>query len=774
MTFPYNSFEDAAIASNLISDDEETDRCMAEAVLNLMPSQLRTMFALLCSMTDIGRPLQLFNRYKDSLIEDLLRTMTPKDALNKLLLILDDIFRTSGTSCEKMGLQTPTNVEEIVDFGTINQLTRESLNNGQKILFDTIMEAIQDNSKSRFFFINAHGGTGKTFLFSVLISELKRKKMFALPVAFSGIAATLLEDGRTVHSRFKLPVPLLDTSVSFHRMNTKDTEFIRRSSLIIWDEAPMAPALALNCVDRLLRQIMKEPGIIFGGKVVVMGGDFRQILPVVQGGGRVDIVNSCIKRSKQWREVEQLSLTENMRAEKDELEFAEWLLRLGDGLLPIENAISPYAIQIPDHMIAQKNIEDEIFGEKIVIEQIESLSSSVILCPTNEDTFEMNTKVMNKLEGESKTYISLDEIECDKEEEVDHFPLEFVHKQTPSGLPPHELTLKIGAIVMLIRNINPSKGLCNGTRLIVTEMHENFIMARKVNSPSNLAVALPRISLSPTDTGLPFKLKRKQIPVRPSFAMTINKAQGQTFDKVGLYLPSSVFSHGQLYVCFSRVRRAADVKVQITDTDIQGKFPRWKGILTSNIVWPEVLEPSLIRTEITKCEETDSSSDTEIEDDLTPVPSPKRASLSDGFFKGHNQSTGLSQTMSSVNIVSNPILIELHETISSQTFPLDFGQFSVSRTEFDILAGLSTERQVSDEIVNAFLKLLCDTYTTAGATSISSTLFTLALEGQLDRYEDHNLISADLIFQPVVDSGHWVLIVYEKRTKVVTVLRQYE
>ena len=767
----YDTFEDAAIASNFISNDEETEDCMAEAVLNLMAPQLRTMFALLCAMTDIGKPLQLFNNYKHNMMEDFLRSMTEVEALNKLLQTLDEIFRTSGTSCDQMGLPQPQYIAEIVNFNTNEMFTRDSLNRGQKLVFDEIMAAIDDKTKPRFYFINAHGGTGKTFLFSVLISELKRMKRISLPVAFSGIAATLLEDGRTVHSRFKLPVPLLDTSVSYHRMQSKEADFIRRASLIIWDEAPMAPALALNCVDRLLRQIMVHPNTLFGGKVVVMGGDFRQILPVVQGGGRVDIVNSCIKRSKQWREVKQMSLTENMRAEKDEVDFAEWLLKLGDGTLPTIPIVSPFAVEIPNDMMVNNNIEDEIFGEKIKITEIANFTSTVILCPTNDDTFEMNQKVLNKLEGDSKTYLSLDEIECDKAEEVDHFPLEFIHKQTPAGLPPHELTLKKGAIVMLIKNINPNKRLCNGTRLVVTELHENYIVARIINSvheERESIVALPRMTLSPTDTGLPFRLKRKQLPIRLSFAMTINKAQGQTFDKVGLYLPTPVFSHGQLYVSFSRVRRAKHVKVQIIDTDIQGKFPRRKHFVTSNVVWPEVLDiPKDNTSKPTYI--SSSSSDTEAElDDVTPVPSPKRALKQQAFFP-ETTSTGLTQTLASINIVTNSRVVALNQTIAAQIFPLEFPPNSVTLDELKILAGFAAERMVSDEIVNAFLTLLCDDTSSYTAVSIPSTLFTLALDGQFEGYSDQELVSADIIFQPIVHNAHWILAVFEKRSKIITI-----
>jgi len=108
---------------------------------------------------------------------------------------------------------------------------------------------------------------------------------------------------------------------------------------------------------------------------------------------------------------------------------------------------------------------------------------------------------------------------------------------------------------MLLRNLNPKMGLCNGTRLYVLECHRNMIRA-EVLSECNRGdiVTIPRIILNPSDVNLPFTLKRRQFPIIPAFSMTINKSQGQTFEHVGILLTEPVFSHGQLYVAMSRLR----------------------------------------------------------------------------------------------------------------------------------------------------------------------------------------------------------------------------
>ncbi|XP_021967658.1 ATP-dependent DNA helicase pif1-like [Folsomia candida] len=180
--------------------------------------------------------------------------------------------------------------------------------------FTKVFEAIEAPSvQAKCFFIDGPAGSGKTFLYKALISTLRGDNKVVLSIASTGIAANLLPGGRTYHSQYKLPVPLVENSVSSMRLNPPEAKLIKEAGLFIWDESTMAPTHALSAVDRLLKEIMQS-AIPFGGKVVLLGGDFRQTLPVVVHGSRSAIVESSLKFCTHWDKFEKLILTENVRS----------------------------------------------------------------------------------------------------------------------------------------------------------------------------------------------------------------------------------------------------------------------------------------------------------------------------------------------------------------------------------------------------------------------------------------------------------------------------
>ncbi|XP_066311307.1 uncharacterized protein [Miscanthus floridulus] len=210
----------------------------------------------------------------------------------------------------------------------------------------------------------------------------------------------------------------------------------------------------------------------------------------------------------------------------------------------------------------------------------------------------INMKMIGRFHGDKMVYHSFD---CAVDDPHNYYPEEFLNTLTPNGLPPRVLKLKIGCPVILLRNIDPMNGLCNGTRLIIQGFQKNTIDAEIVlGQHAGKRVFLPRIPLCPSnDEMFPFQFKRKQFPIRLSFAMTVNKAQGQTIPNVGVYLPKPVFSYGQLYVALSRATTRLNIRilaVPAAEKDVnkekgkgKGKKGSTKDIFTKNIVYKEVL-----------------------------------------------------------------------------------------------------------------------------------------------------------------------------------------
>ncbi|KAK6021271.1 hypothetical protein OSTOST_13057 [Ostertagia ostertagi] len=128
----------------------------------------------------------------------------------------------------------------------------------------------------------------------------------------------------------------------------------------------------------------------------------------------------------------------------------------------------------------------------------------------------------------------------------------------------------------------PSTGMCNGTRLIVKRMGQRVIEATILTGANiGAAVFIPRIAMTTNEGDFPFVLRRRQFPLKVAYAMTINKSQGQTMTHVGLYLPVSVFAHGQLYVGVSRTTASRFLKI----LNLEGPEGRMR-----NVVYKEVLQ----------------------------------------------------------------------------------------------------------------------------------------------------------------------------------------
>ncbi|CAN0899113.1 hypothetical protein LINGRAHAP2_LOCUS20076 [Linum grandiflorum] len=246
----------------------------------------------------------------------------------------------------------------------------------------------------------------------------------ALVIASSAIAATLLPDVTTTHSHFRIPIEVHHTSTCMVKKGYKP----------------------------------------FGGKTVLLGEDFCQTLPVITGGSRSDCLNANLTRSPLWPLCKLLRLSTNMRINSSpanskpifgDLLFAEWVLAIGDGTLapPSGNGfITPNSVIIPQQFIVSPRYE-------LIVSQL-------------------NDHIMYMVHGEPKTYFSLDTLvpEANASTTFDSkYPPEFLNSLSFNGVPEHAITLKEYTPIMILRNLNPSLGLCNGTRVLITKLCQYVI-----------------------------------------------------------------------------------------------------------------------------------------------------------------------------------------------------------------------------------------------------------------------------------------------------------
>jgi hypothetical protein len=580
----YPTYKAACIARGLLEDDTEWENCLQEATVIALPKQIRRLFATLLVFGQPLDPLSLLKTHIDAMSDD---WRNDQNRYCKAILSIEEYLSSSGKH-----LTDFFNIEELNEFGypnivdvggdandnndfdnqNITFLEEDvgRLNEEQNIVFNAVTTAVlNSDSPYKLFFLDGPGGTGKTFLYNTILGYLRGRSVKCMAMATSGIAACLLNEGRTAHSSLAIPLQLHDASVCSISAQSTLGQSLREVQLIVLDEACAGHRFMFEAIDRSLRDIrgIDSPN---GGVVVLYGGDFRQTLPVVVRGGRKQTVQACLRHSYLFPLMQHFHLTTNMRLQSQP-DFQKFLLDIGEGKTGPK-------VDLPLELVAPGNsldgLIDAIFDDPI------DFSERVILAVRNDDAQEINRRITDRIPGDVHQCFSADFVH-ENDEHAHHYPVEFLNSLQLSGLPPHQLSLKCGQYLMLLRNLNPAKGLCNGSRLRLLQVSPSVLLCKIVEGRyRSQEVLIPRITHHCNDSRLPFTLCRRQFPVTGAFAMTINKSQGQSYDRVGIYLRNEVFSHGQLYVALSRGRHPANIKVANDNNEAVGTV--------KNIVYHEV------------------------------------------------------------------------------------------------------------------------------------------------------------------------------------------
>ena len=593
----FPSFHAACIELGLMDDESELDRALDEAASLKFGDVLRRFFVTLIIYVKPADPNKLWNTHKEQLAADWLRDTNKEKAENKVLLWLRNNLASHDITLKQLGIPEPVEevkslprlIEQELAFDKDKEIDKainavEKMNVEQKTFFDAVIKAI-NNKNGSLFFLDAPGGTGKTFVLNALLSAVRGDGEIALGTAISAVASKLLNRGTTVHSRLKVPIQIKESSVCSFSKNDATGKLLMKTKLLIIDEVSMGHKYVYEAIDKSLRMLFENDDV-FGNLVVVFAGDWRQCLPIVPRGSDGQIVDATLKFSYLWKFINVFNLKINMRIQlsnsEEGLEFSKYLLAVGDG-----SCVGGEMVQIPEDMQIQPNKLEALID--FVFPNLEQnsknstwLSERAILCPTNVQAKEVNDLVSSRFPGEERVYKSSDSTD---DMNIDFTP-EFLNSCDLPGLAPHCLKLKQGTLVMLIRNLDSENGHCNGVKYVVNNLLDRVIEMTSVNgSNPGLKLLVPRILMINNDLTLPFSLRRKQFPIRPAFAMTANKSQGQTLARVGIYLGRDFFSHGQLYVALSRCGNRDQIKI----LSRVGKKEGFTGIVMRNCVFKEVL-----------------------------------------------------------------------------------------------------------------------------------------------------------------------------------------
>ncbi|KAM0912341.1 hypothetical protein ACQ4PT_012850 [Festuca glaucescens] len=440
----YETFKDACAARGLLGDDNEWYSAFDDALKWGMGNQLRQLFVTMVIYCGVLDENGFFEKYWTYLAEDIqyrIRRSLHDDSYNvpdgelrnMLLDELSVVFARNGCNIldHALPLKSMYSNDQCENNMIADELSQdcemliktaeamqEKLNKDQRIAFECIVDRVRGD-KPRFFFVSGHGGTGKTFLWNALVAYLRGYKRIVLTVASSGVASLLLPGGRTAHSRFKIPIDLDGNGVCDIRKSTMLSSLIESASLIIWDEALMAHRKCFEALDRTLRDILSDSNALlanepFGGKIVVLGGDLRQILPVIEGGTRSQVVDAAITNSPLWRDVKVLHLTINMRLAVQTLDngvqdeaaaFAAWVLSIGDGKVPTVarqgESESTWITILDEHLVHTDGDKITAIVESVYMDFLRRysdptyLKERAILTPTNEIAEDVNEHVLS-------------------------------------------------------------------------------------------------------------------------------------------------------------------------------------------------------------------------------------------------------------------------------------------------------------------------------------------------------------------------------------------
>ena len=431
----YPTFHEAARGLGLISDSKEWMQALKTASTNLASSQFRTLFSVVLDFCAPNDPELMLRRYFLFLTNDfssrhleLLRWASchGKELFQRL------IWSTFPNETAGWDVGSNADLEQTVS-NPAQCISATRLSAAQEHIHSQFLSLTKSSSKHNVCVLIAPAGCGKTFLINSILTTAQSCNRRIVPCATSALAASLLGSCRTAHSTFKIPVSCDDSTIIHLPLRHK--LFLKSIEGFIWDEVSMAHKWAVDAVDRMLQDIhnCKAP---FGGVPMLFVGDFRQLLPVHRFAA--DPSAYCIKVAYWFSSSTIFELSSNIRA--IDASWADFVLGIGNGEDPI---VFPAECCV-------KNVSELIDAVWHDNFEASNCQGKAILTSTRADADAINSIILGKIPGVEDCALSHSQaVDC----EVSLFPVEFVNTISISGLPDHAITLKKGAVYMIILNL---------------------------------------------------------------------------------------------------------------------------------------------------------------------------------------------------------------------------------------------------------------------------------------------------------------------------------
>ncbi len=636
--FDASTFQEAAIARGLVKKVEITRAMFNEEMISATSYEFRMFFVL---STVHGFPTLEFFHQEDvwhRMAEDYFTKHNNWElARNDLLKELARLFKnqSEGKSMEDYGLPQWQNTETELDMEKVkypkdlqkilaDRLRRECpFTDEMETLFNALDVALKTENSTFIALLQGRAGSGKSTFAKYLAAYCRSMGQICLGCASTGLASTVYDDFDTAHSLFAIPV--IEDSEDYDQEQdivckldlpayAERRQLLNAAKLIIWDEISSQHMKDVGAAYRAMNS--------FQGKVVLFIGDALQITPVVKYGTKEEILNAsiyCGGRST-IHNLQVFKFSKNLRLQRGDADPAQvayiklldqistneydeerpWEHRVGvvhDDALAYED--SPEMVGSGRKFIhfaanqikALKTEEDVIqFAYPNGFDR-DNMHKSCILATTNASVEEWNAKVqeLNKSEDghELKSWDTLDLVD-DPYGHIERMITEQVMNDCndPGNCPPHKLILKKDDICILMRAVDKEEKFATNTRVRIAHIKRNTVRIQSLQEP-NKFFTLPRfvfkISLS---IGKGYEMTRHQFPLRLAYSMSINKSQGQQYDRCPVDLRSMAFSHGHLNVALSRIRDPSNVAILVDELYYEPD----DRMITVNVVYRDILQ----------------------------------------------------------------------------------------------------------------------------------------------------------------------------------------